>query len=160
VTELIQVLQADSEPEPRRYADDTAEEVEEPTTPPRDSGLPDGRFGDRNASWLDFNDRVLQLAEDPSVPLLERVRFAAIFARNLDEFFMVRVAALQSRLATGVTTRSATGQTTRERLEEVSATAHRLCERHAVLFADHLRPELKHQGVRLLRWDDLGKPER
>jgi polyphosphate kinase len=160
VTDLIQVAQTDSEPEPRRYADDTAEEVEEPTLPPPDSELPEDRFGDRNASWLDFNDRVLQLAEDASVPLLERVRFAAIFARNLDEFFMVRVAALHSRLAAGITTRSAAGQTTRERLDEVSATAHRLCERHAALFTEHLRPELKEQGVRLLRWDDLGKPER
>ena len=160
VTDLIQVAQADSEPEPRRYADDTAEEVEEPSAPPPDSELPEGRFGDRNASWLDFNDRVLQLAEDPSVPLLERVRFAAIFARNLDEFFMVRVAALQSRLASGITTRSAAGQTTRERLDELSATAHRLCERHSTLFSAHLRPELMEQGVHLLRWDDLGKAER
>ena len=89
------------------------------------------------------------------------MRFAAIFARNLDEFFMVRVAALQSRLATGITTRSATGQTTRERLDEVSATAHQLCERHAVLFADApAARSSKDQGVRLLRWHDLGKHER
>jgi polyphosphate kinase len=160
VTDLIQVVQADSEPEPRRYADDTAEEFEDPTEPPPDSDLPEGRFADRHTSWLDFNDRVLQLAEDPQVPLLERVRFAAIFARNLDEFFMVRVAALQSRLAAGITTRSTTGQTTRERLDSLSATAHQMAERHAALFVEHLRPELQEQGVHLLRWDDLAKPER
>ena len=166
VTELIAATQTDSEPEPRRYADDTAEEVEEFEGPQRAPegvaapDLPGDRFGDRDGSWLDFNDRVLQLAEDERVPLLERVRFAAIFARNLDEFFMVRVAALRRRVATGITTPSATGATPRERLARVSETAHQLVARHAALFADVLRPALEAAGVRLLRWPELEDDER
>jgi polyphosphate kinase len=160
VTDLIQVVATDSEPEPRRYSDDTAEEVEEFAAPLPDSDLPRDRFGERNLSWLDFNDRVLQLAEDERVPLLERVRFAAIFARNLDEFFMVRVAALQQRLASGINGPSASGLTTRERLAAVIATAHPLCERHAALFSEVLRPALEKAGIHLLRWEDLAKPER
>ena len=73
--------------------------------------LPDGRFLDRELSWLAFNQRVLELAEDPTVPLLERVRFLAIFASNLDEFFMVRVAGLKRRIATGIAVTAASGTT-------------------------------------------------
>ena len=72
------------------------------------------RFLDRETCWLQFNERVLELAEDPTLPLLERARFLAIFASNLDEFFMVRVAGLKRRIATGIAVRSAAGLEPRE----------------------------------------------
>src|SRR3954454_24467573 len=91
------------------------------------TGSPDGseplradRFLDRELSWLRFNQRVLELAEDPGVPLLERARFLAIFASNLDEFFMVRVAGLKRRIATGLAVKAASGLQPREVLERVS----------------------------------------
>ena len=77
-------------------------------------GLPGDRFVDREVSWLQFNERVLQLAADDSVPMLERARYLAIFASNLDEFFMVRVAGLKRRIATGLAVRSASGLEPRE----------------------------------------------
>ena len=152
---------AESEPEPRRYADDTAEEIEDLTPlPAGGTDLPSGRFGDRYLSWLDFNERVLELAEDPDVPLLERVRFAAIFARNLDEFFMVRVAALRRRVAAGISAPSPAGLSTEERLDAVAATARQLVRRHADLFTTTLRPALECAGISVLRWEDLHKTER
>src|SRR6478609_4414927 len=74
-----------------------------------DEALQADRFLDREISWLQFNERVLQLAADENVPLLERARYLAIFASNLDEFFMVRVAGLKRRIATGIAVRSASG---------------------------------------------------
>ena len=81
----------------------------------------DDRFLDRELSWLRFNQRVLELAEDATLPLLERVRFLAIFANNLDEFFMVRVAGLKRRIAAGVAVRAASGLMPREVLEQIWA---------------------------------------
>src|SRR5688572_28981582 len=89
-------------------------------------GLPADRFLDREISWLQFNERVLQLAADDTVPLLERARFLAIFTSNLDEFFMVRVAGLKRRIATGLAVRSASGLEPREVLEQISLVAHEL----------------------------------
>ena len=120
---------------------------------------PDDRFLDREISWLQFNERVLELAEDPSVPLLERSRFLAIFASNLDEFFMVRVAGLKRRIAAGLAVRSASGLEPREVLEQVSTTAHRLMERHARVFHTQVRPKLAEQGITLVRWDELAPSE-
>ena len=85
--------------------------------------LPVDRFLDREISWLQFNERVLQLAADESVPLLERARFLAIFTSNLDEFFMVRVAGLKRRIATGIAVRSPSGLEPREVLDEISQVA-------------------------------------
>src|SRR6476620_11021373 len=96
----------------------------------------DDRFLDRELSWLHFNQRVLELAEDPHLPLLERARFLAIFASNLDEFFMVRVAGLQRRIAAGVAVRAASGLMPREVLDLIWSTAADLMARHARVFRD------------------------
>src|SRR5690606_8133814 len=88
------------------------------------------RFSDRELSWLRFNQRVLELAEDRDLPLLERTRFLAIFASNLDEFFMVRVAGLKRRIAAGVAVRSASGHLPRELLDSIWRTTADLMERH------------------------------
>ncbi|MGZ4596285.1 MAG: RNA degradosome polyphosphate kinase [Actinomycetes bacterium] len=153
----------ETEPDPPRYADESAEEIEDSVAPAEtaEAGAdrPPERFLERQASWLQFNERVLELAEDPAIPLLERVRFTAIFSRNLDEFFMVRVAALRRRVAAGITTRSAAGGTPRERLEHISLTAHKLVERQAALCAQTLVPALAERGVRILRWSELSSDE-
>jgi polyphosphate kinase len=147
----------DSEPEPPRYADETIEELEDADVPPQPPApeRPADRFLDRELSWLDFNARVLELAADPDIPLMERVRFAAIFSRNLDEFFMVRVAALHRRVAAGITTRSSTGATPGERLARIGEVAQRLVTQQSALFADVLSPELADAGLSIVRWDDL-----
>src|SRR5262249_27394428 len=84
-------------------------------------GVPEDRFLNRELSWLDFNARVLALAEDRGLPLLERVKFLAIFASNLDEFYMVRVAGLKRRQSTGLSVRSPDGLTVRQQLARIAA---------------------------------------
>lgn len=121
--------------------------------------LPDDRFGDRELSWLAFNERVLELAEDASQPLLARVRYLAIFASNLDEFFMVRVAGLKRRIATGLAVTAASGLTPRETLEAISTRAHELMARHARDFSDDVRTALDAEGINLVRWEDLSVQE-
>lgn len=122
--------------------------------------LPVDRFLDRELSWLAFNERVLELAEDASLPLLERVRFTAIFASNLDEFFMVRVAGLKRRIATGLAVTAASGLEPREVLDAIAARAAALMDRHAALFASVLRPALADEHVHLVTWDSLSTTER
>lgn len=121
--------------------------------------LPQGRFLDRERSWLAFNERVLELAEDPHTPLLERANFLAIFASNLDEFFMVRVAGLKRRIATGVATRSASGLQPREVLEMIWARSRELMARHAACFHEDVAPALAEEGVHLVRWNELAEKE-
>ncbi|WP_369045106.1 RNA degradosome polyphosphate kinase [Sinomonas sp. P10A9] len=128
------------------------------------SPTPDGehgtdRFLDRELSWLAFNARVLELAEDPDLFLLERVNFLSIFASNLDEFFMVRVAGLKRRIATGLAVPSPAGLSPHEVLEQISEAAHVLQERHCKAFAEQIRPALEESGIRLVTWDDLGEAE-
>src|SRR3954451_25361455 len=113
------------------------------------------RFLDRELSWLAFNERVLELAQDPAVPLLERARFLAIFASNLDEFFMVRVAGLERRIATGLAVTAASGLQPREVLEKISARAHELQALHAEVFRDEVAPALGEQGIVLVHWSQL-----
>src|SRR5688572_6133637 len=118
------------------------------------------RFINRELSWLDFNARVLALAEDQSQPLLERAKFLAIFASNLDEFYMVRVAGLKRRDETGLSVRSADGLTPREQLVRIAARTQAIAVAHARVFLDEVRPELKAEGIRILRWTDLSTDQR
>lgn len=124
-----------------------------------DSGLPADRFLDREISWLQFNERVLQLAADDSVPLLERARFLAIFTSNLDEFFMVRVAGLKRRIATGLAVRSASGLEPREVLEQISLVAHELQAMQTLVYKDKVQPALEEEGISIVRWDELSETE-
>ncbi|MEX2289660.1 MAG: RNA degradosome polyphosphate kinase [Mycobacteriales bacterium] len=122
---------------------------------PDDLPLPDDRFLNREVSWLDFNARVLALAHDPGAPLLERVKFLAIFASNLDEFFMVRVAGLKRRHTTGLDVRSADGLGTREQLAWISRRARELASEHARSFLEDVRPALADAGLQIVLWRDL-----
>ena len=117
------------------------------------------RFLDRELSWLRFNQRVLELAEDPEIPLLERVRFLAIFTSNLDEFFMVRVAGLKRRITAGVAVKAASGLMPREVLEQILTVTGELSQRQAQLFNDEIVPALSGEGIELVRWADLDRNE-
>src|SRR6188768_4337273 len=111
-----------------------------------DGSLPYDRFLDRELSWLAFNQRVLELAEDPDLPLLERANFLAIFASNLDEFFMVRVAGLKRRIITGLAVPTNVGRSPQEVLADISADAHALQLRHADAWTSQVRPALADAG--------------
>ena len=122
--------------------------------------LPADRFLDRELSWLSFNKRVLELAEDENLPILERAKFLAIFASNLDEFFMVRVAGLKRRIATGIAVRSASGTNPKEVLESIWEQAQSLQREHAQVFQGEVLPALAAQGIELLRYEQLTQEER
>ncbi len=117
--------------------------------------LPPDRYLDREDSWLRFAQRVLELAEDEYVPLLERCRFAAIFASGLDEFFGVRIAGRIRRMATGLPVEAASGKPPGEILENALELARELSARHARCFSDQLMPDLAAEGVEILRWKQL-----
>ena len=122
--------------------------------------LPEGRFLNREISWLDFNRRVLALAEDSAAPLLERAKFLAIFATNLDEFFMVRVAGLKRRQSMGLGVRSVDGLGPREQLTQITALSRELVAQHALCFVDDVRPALAAEGIRIVLWRDLTTEQR
>ena len=117
-------------------------------------------YFNRELSWLDFNDRVLQLAEQPREPLLERVKFSAIYTTNLDEFFMVRVAGLREQVDAGVTHAGADGRTPAETVAEIRERVLELGGRHAANLDSELRPALAKHGIRLVGFDDLGPEQR
>jgi len=125
-----------------------------------DSQLPEHRYLDRELSWLAFNQRVLELAEDPSLPVLERANFLAIFASNLDEFFMVRVAGLKRRIMTGLAVPSNVGRSPQDVLGDISAEAHALQLRHAAAWKDLVKPALAQAGISVVSWRDLTEDER
>lgn len=137
-----------------------SEETQVIFQPASQPDLPLDRFLDRELSWLDFNQRVLELAEDPSVPLLERVNFLSIFASNLDEFFMVRVASLKRRIATGIATTSASGLAPTEVLQRISEKSRELQERHANLFAGEISAALKQHDIHVVHFSTLSEEEK
>ncbi len=135
--------------------DDDFDAIEAP-----DSLLPDHRYLDRELSWLAFNQRVLELAEDPSLPELERANFLAIFASNLDEFFMVRVAGLKRRIVTGLAVPTNIGRSPVDALADISREAHALQLRHADAWTSLVRPALADAGIEIADWSELTDDER
>jgi polyphosphate kinase len=113
------------------------------------------RLFNREVSWLAFNRRVLSLAAEPSIPLLERIKFCAITSSNLDEFFQVRVAALKDQLAVGVSTLSADGLSAGQQLTAIHADVQQLVSEQEALLFDELVPQMEAAGIRLRRWDEL-----
>ncbi len=130
------------------------------TAPAVDNALPEDRYLNRELSWLDFNARVLALAADTSLPLLERAKFLAIFASNLDEFYMVRVAGLKRRDEMGLSVRSADGLSPREQLRRISERTQQLASRQAQVFLDSVRPALADEGILIVTWAELDDAER
>jgi polyphosphate kinase len=122
--------------------------------------LPEGRYLDRELSWLAFNTRVLELAEDPTLPVLERANFLAIFASNLDEFFMVRVAGLKRRILTDLAVPTNVGRRPTDVLEDISIKAHELQARHAAAYKNLVRPALAEAGIHIVTWDELDEADR
>ena len=115
---------------------------------------------DREISWLSFNERVLELAEDTEVPLLERLRYLAIFSNNLDEFFMVRVASILGKIENQVTSTNTAGYTPQQLLTAVTDKARILATRQAKLFTNKVLPELRSHKIDLIHWNDLQEDER
>jgi polyphosphate kinase len=134
-----------------------AQEVERPVR----SNLDDpALYTNRELSWLSFNDRVLQLVEDTSVPLLERVKFAAIHTSNLDEFFMIRVAGVHDQVDAGVATRGRDGRTPNELLDAMRTEVGGQITRVTALVDRSLRPALEEHGIRILAWNETSAEQR
>ncbi len=115
---------------------------------------------DRELSWLAFNQRVLELAEDKTNPLLERCRFLAIFSSNLDDFYMIRVATLKRKLEAGVTKANTAGLTPNELMNELSQKTQELIDRKTKCFHDDVHLKLSKEGINIVRWDELTKDEK
>ncbi|HKT83095.1 MAG TPA: polyphosphate kinase 1 [Solirubrobacterales bacterium] len=117
-------------------------------------------YFNRELSWLDFNQRVLELAEDPEVPLLEQLRFCAIYASNLDEFYMVRVAGLFDQLDAGIDARGPDGLRPGEQIDAIQARVLALDRRLHACFEGKLRPALEQEGIRIVSLDSASEEER
>jgi polyphosphate kinase len=115
-------------------------------------------YVNRELSWLDFNDRVLQLAEDESLPLMERVKFLAIFTTNLDEFFMVRVAGVHDQVDARIDARGPDGLSPPQVLQGIAEKVRELDRRHARQFTESVRPELAEQGIRIVTCEQSTAP--
>ncbi len=156
----------ETETDARATEDDWESGDAAPEAPPAatavavDDALPEHRYLNRELSWLDFNARVLALAADTSLPLLERAKFLAIFASNLDEFYMVRVAGLKRRDEMGLSVRSADGLSPREQLRRIAERNRQISLRHAQVFLDSVRSALAAEGIVIVTWADLTEAER
>ena len=120
----------------------------------------DSRYLNRELSWLDFNARVLALAEDPATPLLERAKFLAIFGQNLDEFFQVRVSGLKEQASAGVLVATPEGMTPREQLTAIRERVAELVDRAGHLLTEEVLPALDKSGVRIVAWRELHENDR
>ncbi len=136
-----------------------ATELSAPVTSAMGSPRSD-RYANRELSWLDFDARVLALAEDNDRPLLERVKFLAIFSKNLDEFFQIRVAGLKEQLSVGLPTTSPDGMTVREQLDAIRERVRLLMTRQHQIWAKSVKPRLDAAGISVLEWDDMGDDDR
>ncbi len=116
-------------------------------------------YTNRELSWLDFNDRVLQLAEDESLPLLERLKFLAIFVTNLDEFFMVRVAGVHDQVDARIDARGPDGLSPHEALERIAEQVRSLDRRHARQFAEVILPALAEHGIQIISCAESRVPQ-
>ena len=116
-------------------------------------------YFNRELSWLQFNERVLELAGDESIPLLERVKFLAIYASNLDEFYMVRVAGLHDQVDAGIDDRKADGLSASETIEQVAERVRALGRRHSLEWEQRIRPALAEHGIRVMDLDDCDEGE-
>jgi polyphosphate kinase len=116
---------------------------------------PSSRFLNREASWLDFDERILGVADRRSLPVLERAKFFAIFSDNLDDFFQVRVGSLKMRLEAGVSTSGSEDERVQDRLEKINERVQELAAARDVAFSSRLVPDLAAAGIRLSDWDDL-----
>jgi polyphosphate kinase len=134
--------------------------MEAVTAPPQTPTLDSPElYTNRELSWLKFNERVLELAEDETTPLLERVKFLAIYANNLDEFFMVRVAGLYDQVDAGIDARGPDGLSPSETIERIVERARELGRRHSRQWEDHVRPALAEHGIRVIDCDECDGQE-
>ncbi|WP_241432147.1 polyphosphate kinase 1 [Ilumatobacter nonamiensis] len=142
-------------------ADESVPPVQLPLRGPVGSGRPgaDERFLNRELSWLAFNDRVLELASEPGIPLLERAKFCAIVSTNLDEFFQVRVGALKDQIAAGFDRPTPDGRTPAQQIEDIMAHVPDFVERLDAAFVDELIPALAAEGVEIIHYADLSGEE-
>src|ERR671925_2195053 len=116
-------------------------------------------FTNRELSWLQFNERVLELAEDDGIPLLERVKFLAIYSSNLDEFVMVRVAGLHDQVDAGIDARGPDGLSPSETIDRIAERVRELGRRHSKQFAEVICPALAAEGIRIVSCDQCDAAE-
>jgi polyphosphate kinase len=159
-TDETQSMAGDVRPQAPDAADSAPAAPPAATSPAIDNALPEDRYLNRELSWLEFNARVLALAADTSLPLLERAKFLAIFASNLDEFYMVRVAGLFDQLDAGIDARGPDGLAPSEQIDAIQARVLELDRRLHSVFGGVLRPALDEHGIRIVTLDTATEQER